>query len=255
MKVSPIKLLVTLLTVSVWGYSAASFGSDSAAQQPEQSPAPAAVIEKEAVTNESPEPVGEGATALHSEAEQEMPAPVESAKTQTASTPEVTTTPIRGAFAIPLGEVFAPWMVAKIISQEESQYKGRGEEKTEYIGTLYTVEPHLPNQYFNGYSLKTNKAGVIYSIAAKQLPADKASACKKTKVIAAFLERKYGKPRGKGMLGEWYAFRESAAGPYKGIRLYAPRCRHGRYSVVYSDDAALMQEAAPKLEPEEMSGL
>jgi hypothetical protein len=43
------------------------------------------------------------------------------------------------------------------------------------------------------------------------------------------------------MLGEWFTFREATEGPYKGLRFYAQRCRNGRYSVVYSDDAAMMQ--------------
>ena len=240
MKVKPANTLVALLTFFIGSYAAVGLGSDSVVQQQAQSSLPPAGTENAA------QPV---------ETENQLPAAAESADTETASTPEISQTPINGAFAIPLGETFSPWMVTKIVSQEAHQYKGKGEPKTEYSGTQYTVEPHLPNQYFNVYSLNTNKDGVIYAISAEQLPAEKASACETTKEIAAYLTSKYGKPRGKGMLGDWYAFRESASGPYRGIRLYAQRCRNGRYSIVYSDDAAMMREAPQKVEPEEMRGL
>ena len=256
MQVTLIKLLVTLLTVSVGGYSSVSIGSKSAAQPTEQSHVAATnEADQAADSKEIPAPVAEGSTVQQTDTEQGMPVPVERAETETQTTLEETKSPITGAFAIPLGESFAPWMVTKIISQEEKKYKTRGEGKTEYTGTLYQVEPNIPNQYFNDYSLKTNKDGIIYAISAEQLPVEKASACETTKKIAAYLAGKYGKPRGKGMLGDWYTFRESATGPYKGIRLYAQRCRNGRFSIVYTDDTAMLLEVEPKAEPGEMSGL
>ncbi len=256
MQVTLIKLLVTLLTVSVGGYTSVGIGSESAVQQTEQSPVAATTeAEQEADSKEIPAPVAEGTVVQQTDTEQGLPVPVERAEAETQTTLEETQLPITGAFAIPLGESFAPWMVTKIISQEEKKYKTRGEGKTEYTGTLYQVEPNTPNQYFNAYSLKTNKDGIIYAISAEQLPVEKASACETTKKIAAYLASEYGKPRGKGMLGDWYTFRESATGPYKGIRLYAQRCRNGRYSIVYSDDTAMMQEAPRTVAPDEMLGL
>lgn len=254
MKVSPVKYVVALLSFSVWSYSTVGFGSDSATQQAEQVPVPAAGM-NQTIIIENPEAFGEGAEE-ENVTEYAMPAPAvsvdpETETTQTEATQETTTTPISGAFGIPLGESFQPRMVAKIIGQEDKKYKEKGKDKTEFTGTLYKVEPKVPNKSFNEYSLLTNKHGIIYSITGKQVPKEKASACQQTKQIADFLKSKYGRPRGRGIHGEWYAFRESTTGLYKGLRFYAPRCRNGKYSIVYSDDGAMMQEEAPKVGPED----
>ena len=183
---------------------------------------------------------------------------------ETASDPAAAKTaePVAGAFGIPLGKRFAPRMVAKVISQEAHSYQGQ--DKAEHEGTLYRVEPGMPNGYFTHYAVKTNKDGVIYNIEADYQDTEKQNLCKQTEHLAQLLEAKYGKPRGKGMLGDWYAFRESVSGPYKGVRLYAPKCRIGRYSISYSDDNAKEMgpealsepmEPEPPTEPKEMSGL
>ena len=256
MKVSPNYLLVTLL-LTAWGY--ASVGVCSDRDSLEQIPVPAPGMNQTLII-ENPEAFGEG-TEQENQTEYEMLAPDESAGTETEaaqtgdSSEKATIVPFNGAFGILLGESFQPWMVAKIISQEDKKYKTRGENQTEYTGTLYQVEPIIPNKLFNEYSLLTNKDGIVYSITGKQMPKEKVSACQLTKELAGMLEDKYGRPRGKGLLGDWYAFRLSKTGPYQGIRLYSQRCRNGRYSIVYTDEAAMMQEAAPKVEPEEMIGL
>jgi hypothetical protein len=251
MKIKSRTLLVSLLACSAWGYTSAGFGSDESANPQATVAAPVTDAEKAAAAHLTPAP--------------DTTAPIEPAEYQTTTTEKAvagrakaaeqgTTAPVTGAFGISLGKRFAPYMVGKVIAQEEAKYTGRGEDKTEQTGTLYKVEPHIPNQYFNEYSVLTNKDGIIYSIIARQSPAEKVNACKQTKQIASLLESKYGKPRGKGVLGEWLAFRESAEGPYKGIRFYAQRCRQGRYEVVYSDDGAMMQAAAPEAS-NEMNGL
>ena len=140
-----------------------------------------------------------------------------------------------------------------MISQEAHSYQG--EDKVQYEGTLYQVEPRIPNKYFSHYSVKTNKDGMIYNIEATYEDPEKQNLCKQTAHLAELLEGRYGKPRGKGMLGDWYAFRESTLGPYKGVRFYAPKCRNGRYSISYSDDNAKQMALEPLPEPTEMSGL
>ena len=166
----------------------------------------------------------------------------------------ITTVPVSGAFGIPLGERFAPYLVDKVLAQDEHRYHERDENKTEHTGTLYRVEPNLPNPNFNEYTVLTNKDGVIYSITGKQ-SGGKSNLCEQTKEIAIFLMDKYGKPRGRGLLGDWFSFRESEEGPYKGIRFYAQRCRNGRYQIIYSDDGAMMQEATPEEGTEQTRGL
>ena len=115
----------------------------------------------------------------------------------------------------------------------------------ELKGTLYQVEPKVANKLFKAYSVATNGDGVIYSIRGDYESTEKASKCDVTKELGAFLEDKYGKPRGKGMLGDWYSFRDMSSSLYRGVRLYAPRCRNGRYSIVYSDDNAKTVEPPP----------
>ena len=62
-----------------------------------------------------------------------------------------------------------------------------------------------------------------------------------------------GKARGKGGFGNWYAFRDMSVDTYRGVRLYAPKCRNGRHSIVYSDDNAKTPAAPPEPKPEETS--
>ena len=65
---------------------------------------------------------------------------------------------------------------------------------------------------------------------------------------------KYGKPKGRGILGRVVFLPGIERGALKGIRLYAQRCRNGRYTIIYSDDGAMMQ-AAPEESKKEMNGL
>ena len=115
--------------------------------------------------------------------------------------------PVTGAFGIPLGERFEPCMVAKVLGEEEKTY--RGADKAEHKGTLYRVEPRVPNAHFNAYAVETTADGFIYAIRGMYEPTEKASRCEVSKKLAEILTEKYGKPRGKGILGDWYAFRLS----------------------------------------------
>ena len=155
--------------------------------------------------------------------------------------------------SIPLGERFAPCMVAKVLGEEERSYRGR--DKAEIKGTRYRVEPKVPNRLFQAYSVDTTKDGVIYAIRGEHQSAEKKSDCPVTKRLAAALEEKYGKPRGQGSFGEWYAFRDMSTDLYRGVRLYANRCRRGIYSIFYSDDNAKTADPDPDPAPTEISGL
>ena len=128
-------------------------------------------------------------------------------------------------------------------------------DKTERKGTLYRVEPKVPNMLFATYAVETTDEGIVYSIRGELQSDDKASKCAVTKGIAASLQEKYGKPRAKGGFGEWYSFRDMSQKPYKGVRLFANRCRRGIYSIHYSDDNARTAAAPPPAEPTETSGL
>ncbi len=142
--------------------------------------------------------------------------------------------PVTGAFGIPLGETFEPTMVATVIGQGNKNY--RAADKSELTGTQYHVTPMRPDDYFSTYSVATTADGIIYEIHAEFRAPDKSSRCEVTKEIAANLEQKHGKPRGKGSSGTWYAFRDMSVEHYRGIRLYANRCDAGIYEIVYSDD-------------------
>lgn len=143
--------------------------------------------------------------------------------------------PVTEAFGIPLGETFGPAMVATVIGQEEKAY--RAADKTELSGTQYHVTPTQPDERFSIYKVATTADGIIYAIHAEFRAPDRSSRCDVTKEIAASLEQKYGKPRGKGMSGAWYAFRDMSVEHYRGVRLYANRCDQGIYEIVYSDDS------------------
>lgn len=224
MKVAPLKIILTLLTLTAcWVVPTNVIASDSAKAQQQ------------------------------AEAKSELLSPVVDAGMASETAAEKSTEPVTGAFGLPLGQRFDPCMVAKVISQEEHNYRGR--DKAKLIGTLYRVEPKIPNRYFNQYLVKTTREGVIHTIQGDYGPREKVNLCKQTKHLAGLLEGKYGKPRGKGMLGDWYTFRDSASGPYRGVRFYAPKCRNGRYSISYSDDNAKQAELPPLPEPTEISGL
>lgn len=182
-----------------------------------------------------------------------LQSPVAGTEKASGAAHEKSTAPVTGAFGIPLGKRFDPCMVAEVISQEDHNY--RGQDKAEYRGTLYRIEPRIPNRYFDRYAVKTTKDGVIYAIQGEYEHREKKNLCEQTRHLAGLLEGKYGKPRGKGMLGEWYSFRDAANDTYRGVRFYAPRCRNGRYSINYNDDPAKQAALPPPPEPSEMSGL
>lgn len=153
----------------------------------------------------------------------------------TVAPPEHARAPVTGAFGIPLGERFSPDLVARVIRQLEHSY--RGADRAEQQGKRYWVEPKIPNPNFTSYSVSTTSDGIIYAIRGEYDAPDRASKCDVTETLAAFLEQKYGPPRGRGAAGDWYSFRDdSAADAFKGIRLYANRCARGGYAIVYSDD-------------------
>ena len=157
--------------------------------------------------------------------------------------------PVTGAFGIPLDQPFEPCMVAKVISQEPIRYLGL--DKTKKPGTRYRVEPTAPDERFSVYYVDVSGEGRVYAIWGEFEADDRASKCDLTKELAASLEARYGKPRGRGGFGEWYAFRDMSSDLYRGVRLYANRCRRGIYSIVYGDDNAKMAPAPPQPEPGE----
>ena len=57
------------------------------------------------------------------------------------------------------------------------------------------------------------------------------------------------------MIGEWYAFRDMSSELYRGVRLYSPKCRVGRYTIKYGDDNAKAEEAGSEPEPSAAAGL
>jgi hypothetical protein len=206
---------------------------------PEPGPQPAQQVDMEPGESDSPATTtGEAATGA-----------------ETDSEPEQAREPVTGAFGIPLGKRFEPCMVAEVLGEEERTY--RGPDKTERIGTRYRVKPKVPNAHFTAYAVDTTSDGVIYAVGGEHEPEVRENKCAVTKELAAALEAKYGKPRGKGGFGEWYAFRDMSVDHYRGIRLYANRCRRGIYSIVYGDDGVKAAEDIPPavVEPTATSGL
>lgn len=192
----------------------------------------------------SPVTDAEAASEAEAKSEPQPPAADEGAASAKEATPEKSAQPVTGAFGMTLGERFDPAMVAKVISQEERVYTGR--EKAKFKGTRYQVEPKAASEDFEKYWVDTTDQGIIYAIQGEYLQAGKGKECKKvTKRLATGLEAKYGKPRGKGMHGEWYSFRDMSRKAYRGVRLYANRCGSGRYSIVYSDDQAKLEPMPP----------
>jgi hypothetical protein len=262
MKLKFTKSFLPFLTASALSFSLLALASEEAAQPNEPQPLPPADVvqqgideakQLDAAQQEATEPVVEYPALMSPSASTEDTAESE---TPSEAASEPSKAPITGAFGLTLGEAFADWMVAKVISQEETTtYRGKDKDRIAYPGTLYRVEPHIPNPQFNEYLVTTNQHGIIYSIRARQNPSEQAPACELTREMGKFLIIKYGRPRGAGMLGEWYAFRDRLDGPYRGLRLFAQRCRSGRYEVYYSDEAALKQEEASLTVPKEMLGL
>jgi hypothetical protein len=167
--------------------------------------------------------------------------------------PEKEPEQVTGAFGIPLGERFEPCLVAKVLGEEPVTY--RTADKTQRKGTRYLVEPKVPNLRFNTYAVDTTADGLIFAVRGDYVPEARESKCDVTKEIAASLEEKYGEPRGRSPYGHWYAFRDMSVKHYRGIRLYANRCRQGIYQIVYGDEG--VKGAAPPSAPEptETSGL
>jgi hypothetical protein len=167
------------------------------------------------------------------------------AAAQTDLPPEAERAPITSAFGVPLGARFSPNLFVKVLRDAEHTY--RGEDGSQRKGKRYWVEPKIPNPNFTSYSVATTSEGFIYAIRGEYETADRISKCDGTQTLAAFLEQKYGPPRGRGASDEWYSFRDmSATAGYKGIRLYANRCARGSYTIVYSDDS--VRFARPALE-------
>lgn len=158
--------------------------------------------------------------------------------------------PVTGAFGIPLGEHFEPGLVAKVLGEKPVTY--RTPDKSSRTGTRYLVEPKEPNIHFNAYSVDTTEDGLIFAVRGDYRPEERASKCDVAKEIAASLEEKYGKPRGRSPYGHWYAFRDMSLKHYRGIRLYANRCRQGIYQIVYGDDG--VKGPRPDGEPEAEGG-
>lgn len=146
--------------------------------------------------------------------------------------------PVTGAFGLTLGTRFEPSLVEKVLSEKPQGY--RVADKTERQGTLYRVVPKSPDPNFSDYSVATTEDGTIYRIGGELADAERRSKCAVTKEIAASLTKTYGKPIGKGAFGEWYAFRDFTAEGYRGVRLYAPRCKRGIYSISYEDTTLTM---------------
>ena len=193
-------------------------------------------------------------TAGQAPAELQQPgseqAPAEAVRTEQASIPEKEAEPITAAFGITLGERFEPSMVARVISEQPQKY--RGPEGMELTGSLIQVEPARPDERFQRYEVKTTDKGIVYAIRAeyqfelKKAKEDKDKAKRSTrfrktcknavKALAREFEGRYGKPRGKGWDGEWFAFRQSSETMDKSLRLYSNRCRTGIYSMVLTDE-------------------
>lgn len=148
--------------------------------------------------------------------------------------------PIESAFGIPLGKVFEPAMVTKVVSDQPKNY--RSADGSEHTGMHYSVVPTQPDKRFQDYTIMTTDKGVIYEVRAdfqmekksEKLRAD----CKtEVKALAHELETRHGEPRGKGWQAEWFAFRQQSDESDRSIRVLGNHCRTGKYSVIYSDRA------------------
>ena len=155
--------------------------------------------------------------------------------------------------------------LAKVIDKQPHKY--RGPEGTQLTGSLIQVEPVQPDERFQRYAVMTTDKDIVYAIRAEyQFELEKAKddkdkakrstrfrkTCKNAvKSLAKEMEARHGKPRGRDMSGEWYAFRQFTENTDKSLRLYANRCRSGIYSVVYTDQALLGIQAKPPKKPQQ----
>jgi len=219
----------------------ASPGDPAAASTPPAGAEPAAAS-GDAAPGADSEPAAEGTNTGAAAVAEGTENAAGAAEEAPAKEPE----PVTGAFGIPLGERFEPCLVAKVVEEEPVTY--RTPDKSPRTGTRYLVEPKEPSIHFNAYSVDTTEDGLIFAVRGDYRPEERASKCDVTKEIAASLEEKYGKPRGRSPYGHWYAFRDMSVKHYRGIRLYANRCRQGIYQVVYGDDG--VKGPAPVDEPE-----
>ncbi|MGB3210343.1 MAG: hypothetical protein WBB19_06520 [Desulforhopalus sp.] len=170
-----------------------------------------------------------------------------SAGVNQASAPDSAFTPAGTAFGITLGKRFHPSMVARVIDRKPHNYTGPNGSQHE--GTVLHIEPNIPDERFQDYSVKTKNDGIIYSIqAGYQFLVEPAQVKKMGRVkearlvrstckaavrdLALRLEANYGKPRGQGRDGEWFSFRQLSAHSDMSLNLYANRCRTGFYYVV-----------------------
>ena len=208
---------------------------------------------------------GDESAATQQQAASNEQAPAEPAGTQQASVPGKAPEPITGAVGITLGELFKPSTVAKVIDKQPHKY--RGPEGTQLTGSLIQVEPVQPDERFQRYAVMTTDKDIVYAIRAEyQFELEKAKddkdkakrstrfrkTCKNAvKSLAKEMEARHGKPRGRDMSGEWYAFRQFTENTDKSLRLYANRCRSGIYSVVYTDQALLGIQAKPPKKPQQ----
>ena len=192
-------------------------------------------------------------TVASPEGAEPSPAPEAEPSEAAAHEPESPLPAVTEAFGLTLGTPFEPCMVAEVLGEQAREY--RAPDEATHQGMRYQVTPRTTNPHFDHYSVSTNEHGVIYAIEASFESPEKASTCDVTQKVAGLLEEKYGPPRGKGRLGEWYAFRDLSVPHYRGIRLYANRCKQGIHSIQYSDDGAKLMVPEPPPEPTEASGL
>ena len=249
-------IIATLLIFSVGAVAAQTASDDIAAPQSAPAstapvPAASAGVDNASTDKPIPETASDTVTPQPAGAEGEAPIPAATTATEQAPAADKAPEPITSAFGIPLGKPFEPSMVAKVLDEQEQLYSGPGGMKLK--GSLLRFEPSEPDERFQRYSLKTTGDGIVYAIrgdyqfeveAARGKQAGKVKTsralrkqCKAVvKELATELEARYGKPRGKGWDGEWFAFRQSSDTANKSLRLYAHRCRTGMYSIIYTDE-------------------
>jgi hypothetical protein len=247
-------MIATLLVFPLGAVAAQTAGDDIATPQSASAVPVTAVsagVDNASTDKPVPEPASDTVTPQPAGAGGEAQIPAATTETEQAPAAAKAPGPITSAFGIPLGEHFEASMVTRVLDEQEQIYSGQGGTKLK--GTLLRVEPSEPDERFQRYSLKTTDDGIVYAIrgdyqfeveAAKGKQAGKVKTsralrkrCKDVvKGLATELEASYGKPRGKGWDGEWFAFRQSSDTANKSLRLYAHRCRTGMYSVIYTDE-------------------
>lgn len=181
-------------------------------------------------------------------------------QTKKAAASEKPPEAINGAFGITLGVPFEASVVEQVISEQTQNY--RGADGKEFAGMLFRIEPRQTDERFQRYAVKTTVDGIVYEIQADyQFELDKTMSeqgkpkrsrklrktCKNVvKSLAKEHEARYGKARGQGWDGEWYAFRQASDDSDRSIRLLANRCRTGFYSAIYTDNAVLKTDRDAK---------